>query len=147
MISLIQNVSSKFIEFSLSSELDHYNYDVNTVNEVNKVKADGSIVALDSEGGIEVVEIDNDPKTKLLKLKLKEKQFRISKYQKRNGAHRPNSAVRRFSSQKLRKTEVYSKKYLSNNRLRKLQIRKWEELIISLDFQLILTSHNQNELT
>jgi len=81
VISFIQNVSSKFIQFSLSPELDCYNYDANNVNEVDKVKADGSIIALNFEGAIEVIEIDNDPKTKLLRLK--EKQFRINKQMKK----------------------------------------------------------------
>lgn len=77
ILSFIQNVSSNFSNFSFSSSLEGYTYDniIGAKGESHHKQFEGSIVALDTNGRTEAIDIDNDAKHK--RLKQMRKYFRI----------------------------------------------------------------------
>jgi len=130
VIAFIQNVSPKFTHFCFSPSLDFYRFpavdenEKNALNELEKVRADGSIIALDSEGNTEIIEINNEPLTRLKKLK--EKQFRISK--KNKHMNKPKTSMGRHNSQMNLTRRVFNKFNYNNLGEEKLKIKnKWSK--------------------
>lgn len=108
VVSFIQNVSDNLTQFCLSQELDLFNYDSSQQDQEysDKVKANGCIVALNVDGNTEIIEIDNDPKTKLKRIQ--NKNFRISQKKTKRQSLRPQTSRGQFSTLSLKNTKVIS---------------------------------------
>jgi hypothetical protein len=92
IVSFVKNVSSNLTKLAFSHSLDIYQYDPEAVNELDQIKVDGHVIALNHEGGIEIIDIQHDPTITLKKTK--DKEFRVNKQRKNSGFTSCNARIR-----------------------------------------------------